>query len=86
LRSRGIVRDSGLGVARVVDEDVKSAEPRDGGLRVLRFGDVERDCQQVFVLATRRGDPRCIAAGGDHGVAGSQSGRGGRHPSLGRRR
>ena len=63
-------------VARVVDQNINSAELRDRGidrrLRILWTGDVEFDCQQAFVIAHCGRDLRSIAAGGDNGVAGAQ--------------
>jgi hypothetical protein len=35
-------------------------------------GDVEPDHEQVVVVTERGGDPRRVASGGDHGVAGGQ--------------
>ena len=75
-----LLEEAGEEVARVVDQDVDSAELRDGGLdgrlRILRAGDVELDGQQVVVVAHRSRDLRRIAAGGDNGVAGGQGGLG----------
>jgi len=74
------LEEAGEKVARVVDQDVEAAEPRKGsldcGLRILWLGDVEYDRQQAVVLAHRGRDFRRIAAGGDNGVAGGQSGLG----------
>jgi hypothetical protein len=75
-----LLEEAGEEVSRVVEQDVDSAELRDGGVdcrvRVLWAGDVESDCQQVVVVAQRRHDLRRIAAGGNNGVTGSQGGLG----------
>ena len=74
------LEEAGVEVARVVDQHVDPAEPRDGGLDrglgVLGAGDVELHGEQVVVVADRRRDLRGIAAGGDDGVAGGQGGLG----------
>ena len=48
----------------------------DGGLHAGRVGDVQRDGQQVVVVAERRGDLPGVAGGGDDAVAGVQGGAG----------
>ena len=75
-----LLEEAGEEITRVVDQNVDSAEPRDGGLdgrlRILRASHVELDGQHVVVVAHCGRDLRRIAASGDNGVAGGQGGPG----------
>jgi hypothetical protein len=74
------LEEAGEEITRVVDQNVDSAELRDGGLngrlRILRACHIELDGQQVVVVAYPGRDLRSIAASGDNGVAGGQGGLG----------
>jgi hypothetical protein len=73
-----LLEEAGEEVARVIDQDIKSAELCDSGfdccLRIRWTGDVEFGCQQVVMDAHRGRDLRSIAPGGDNGVASCQDG------------
>ena len=75
-----LLEEPGVEVAGVVDHHVDAAEPvegrLDGGFGGGGVGDVERDGQQVLVLAQGGGDAVGVAGGGDHGVAGGERGLG----------
>src|SRR4029453_4490373 len=75
-----LLEEAGEEVARVIDQDVESAELRDGGLdcclRIQWAGDVEFVCQEVVMVAPRGRDLRRIAPRGDNGVASCQDGLG----------
>jgi hypothetical protein len=62
----------GVEVARVIDEDVDAAEPRDGGghgrLGVCGAGNVELDDEQVGGVTECPGNSVGVAAGRDDGV------------------
>ncbi len=74
------LEEAGEEITRVVDQNVDSAELRDGGLngrlRIQRACHVELDGEQVVVVAHRGRDLRSITASGDNGVAGGQGGLG----------
>src|SRR5678816_4932957 len=71
-----LLEKAGEEIARVVHQNVDSAELRDGSLngrlRILRVCDVELESQRVVMVAHRGGNLRSIAASRDNGVAGGQ--------------
>ena len=68
-----LLEEAGVEVARVVHQDVDPGEPVHGGLDSGRggrwVGDVQRDGQQVVVLAHSAGDLLRVTSGGHDGMA-----------------
>ncbi len=73
LHGTEFLKEAGVKVAGIVDENVNPAELGNGGcdcvLSILQAGDVELDRHEVVVMADRRADLCWIAAGSDDGVA-----------------
>jgi hypothetical protein len=84
-----LLEEAGLEVAGIVDHHVDAAEPLDGCLDGRLggggVGHVERNCEEVLVLALGGGDLVGVASGADHRMAGCECGLGDvdAHPASG---